>query len=124
MTNIHSIQRMIERRKELRKASTQEENILWQELRNSKLGVKFRRQHSIGGYVADFYCAKARLVIEIDGATHNEKDQKEYDKFRGEFLKEYNHKILRFKNSEVDTELSKVLENIKLSLSNKVEPLS
>jgi very-short-patch-repair endonuclease len=117
MTDIHSIQRMLERRKELRKASTQQENILWQELRNSKLGFKFKRQHSVGGYIADFYCAEVRLIIEIDGSSHDTADQKEYDKFRDEFLKELNHKVLRFKNSQINNELSNVLDEIKSNLN-------
>ncbi len=118
MTEIHSVQKMNERRKELRRKSTPEEEMLWQELRNSKFGYKFRRQHSIGGYVVDFYCAKARLVIEIDGDSHNTSDQKELDGIREEFLKDFNHKILRFKNSDVRNNIDEMISKIKKTVDN------
>jgi very-short-patch-repair endonuclease len=116
MKSIHNILGMSERRKELRRNSTPEEDILWQRLRNNQLGFKFRRQHSIGGYVADFYCAQARLVIEIDGDSHSSIDQKEYDVFRSEYLGELNHEVLRFKNIEISNELEKVVYRIKVFL--------
>jgi very-short-patch-repair endonuclease len=119
MKEVHNIQRMLERRKELRRNSTLEENILWQRLRNSQLGYKFRRQHSIGGYIADFYCAPLRLIIEIDGDFHNELEQKEYDGFRDGYLKQFNHGVLRFRNAEVRDNTENVLSRIKLYISRQ-----
>jgi len=123
MTDIHTIQRLIDRRKELRKHSTIQENILWQELRNSKLGFKFKRQHSIGGYIADFYCAKFRLVIEIDGLSHGVEDQKEYDHVRDSYLTELNHKVLRFRNDEIDNNLIVGIKKIRKILDT-AQPLA
>jgi very-short-patch-repair endonuclease len=59
-------------RRELRTNATLQEIILWSRLKNDQLGFKFRRQHSFGKYIADFYCPKLRLVIEIDGSQHLE----------------------------------------------------
>lgn len=99
-----------ERRKGLRNAPTKEEYKLWFRLKNKKLGVKFRRQHSIGPYIIDFYCNERRLVIEIDGSTH--KNSKEYDKERTLFLNSLDIKVLRFWNSDISNNLDKVLEKI------------
>ena len=110
---VHNITKFIDRRRELRNQATEEENILWGELRNSKLGYKFRRQHSIGGYILDFYCAKKRLIIEIDGAIHESVSHKEYDKLRDKYFEELDYKVLRFKNTEVKNNLKKVINKVK-----------
>ena len=122
MTDIHNIQNMLARRRELRKRSTKQEKVLWQELKNKKLGYKFRRQHSIGGYVADFYCAESRLVIEIDGSSHNKEIQKEYDSIRDTFLKDLNHAILRFKNEDIDNNLNEVIKKISAFFKDLSQP--
>lgn len=109
----HNNRTLTERRRELRKNQTKAEEILWFELRNNKLGVKFKRQHSIGGYIADFYCQKYKLIIELDGEIHDAKEAKESDSVRDRFFKELGYKILRFKNSEVENGVEKVLEKIK-----------
>jgi len=62
---------MVNRRRKLRGDSTESENILWSALRNNKLGVKFRRQYSVEGYVVDFYGPEKRLAIEIEGSIHD-----------------------------------------------------
>ena len=80
---------------------------------------KFRRQHSIGGYILDFYCPEKRLIIEIDGEIHNEKEQEEYDRVRDKFFKEIDFTVLRFSNSEIDKNLIKVIEKIKETLDSK-----
>src|SRR3990167_3823730 len=108
MTKVHNLQKFVDRRRELRNRATEEENILWPELRNSKLSYRFRRQHSFGGYILDFYCAKKRLIIEIDGDIHESVAHKEYDKLRDKYFEELDYKILRFKNSEVKNNLNKV----------------
>jgi len=110
---IHNSKNLLERRKELREFSTPEEEILWEELRNNKLGARFRRQHSIGGYILDFYCFKTRLIIELDSESHD----KEYDKNRDKYFSELKYQTLRIKNGEIRNELQRVLQKIKQTLS-------
>ncbi|MGV3596967.1 MAG: endonuclease domain-containing protein [Bacteroidota bacterium] len=100
--------------KALRGSQTEAERFLWSELRNRKFeSVKFRRQHPIGKYIADFYCHELKLVIEIDGAVHNSQDQKEYDKGRTQELNEKGILVIRFTNSEVENNLQNVLYRLK-----------
>jgi very-short-patch-repair endonuclease len=115
MKLVHNLRKLMDSRSELRKQSIETEDLLWQELRNSKLGFKFRRQHSIGGYILDFYCAKARLIIELDGPIHD--SRKGYDKNKDKYFNELNYKVIRFKNSEVTGNLAKVIKEIELHLS-------
>lgn len=110
---VHNNRKFIERRRDLRKTSTPEEEILWNELRNNKLGYRFRRQHSIGGYILDFYCFKARLIVELDGNLHD----KEYDAVRDKYFKDLNYQTLRIKNSEIQKDLTSIVIKIKHTLS-------
>jgi adenine-specific DNA methylase len=104
---------LIERARQLRKEATSAEELLWQLLRNRQLlGRKFRRQHPIGPFITDFFCDDARLIIEIDGAIHQEVDQKQRDLAREEILRAYNYHILRFSNHEVLHETERVLDEI------------
>src|ERR1035437_1952232 len=112
MITSYNIKKLFERRKELRNNSTSQEDLLWSKLKNSQIGLKFRRQHSIGGYIVDFYCPSKRLVIEIDGPQHFTKDNKEYDEIRTEFFKGLDIKVLRFTNIEIDTNIYEVLQKI------------
>jgi len=73
MTVVYNILKLKDRKIDLRNKQTPQEIILWSRLRREQLGSKFRRQHSIGGYIADFYCPSKKLVIEIDGSQHFEK---------------------------------------------------
>ena len=84
---------------------------MWQELRANKLGVHFRRQQVIAGFIVDFYCHKAALVIEVDGDIHDL--QKEEDAQREKALSELGLRIVRFRNDEVLKNLSEVVEQIK-----------
>ena len=97
----------------MRKEQTPQEEKLWFELRHSKLGVKFKRQHSIGGYITDFYCREYKLIVEIDGGIHNTKENQEYDKIRDGYFSTLRYKILRFTNEEVDENMEMVLEKVK-----------
>jgi very-short-patch-repair endonuclease len=102
-----------ERRKELRSGLTEAEKVLWKVLKSSKLaGRKFRRQHSIGYYIADFYCPSEKLVIELDGQQHYTEEGKLKDKERDEHLRSLGIKVLRFKNAEVLSNLNDVLKRI------------
>jgi len=110
---IHTSKALAERRNELRNNPTPEEKLLWQSLKNSGLGYKFRRQHSIGPYIVDFYCPKQRLIIELDGAPHRELEARDYDQTRNKYLRDLEYTVLRFWNSEVTSNLPKVLAKIK-----------
>ncbi len=87
----------------LRKRMTKSEKMLWQELRNKKLGFKFHRQMPFVfenyHFIADFYCSKRKLIIELDGEIHNDLEIKEYDKFRTEAFEIAGYQVIRFKNS-------------------------
>ncbi len=102
-----------QRAKELRRDMTPAEKILWNELRANKLGVHFRRQQVIAGFIVDFYCHKSALVVEVDGDVHEEIEQKENDIKRDKALNELGLKIVRFKNDEVLKNLSQVVGKIK-----------
>lgn len=96
-----------------RKNMTNAEKVLWYELKSKKLnGYKFRRQHPIQKYIADFYCHELKLIIEVDGGYHNQIDQKEYDKQRDEMLKFQDVEILRFNNKEVFSNVQYVKHRI------------
>ena len=101
----------LQRAKELRHDMTTAEKILWNELRANKLGVHFRRQQVIAGFIVDFYCHRAALVIEVDGDVHDL--QKQEDARREKVLLEMGLKVVRFKNDEVVRELPEVVEKIK-----------
>lgn len=112
MKTINNIKKLFYRRKELRNNSTPQEILLWLKLKNSQIGLKFRRQHSIGGYIVDFYCPSKKLVIEIDGSQHFVKDNQEYDKTRTEFFEGLSVIVLRFTNAEINTNIDGVLQKI------------
>jgi cyclase len=98
---------------ELRKHMTKAELILWKELRNKKLlGLKFRRQHPISRFIADFYRHKHKLVIELDGEIHLKNDVAINDKKREDEIKSLGITVLRFKNNEIINHLESVLQQI------------
>lgn len=113
MPKVHNIHKLVSRRKKLRKNQTPEEEKLWWCLRNERLGIKFRRQHSVGGYIIDFYCPSKRLIIEIDGGVHLQKENREYDSIRNKFFKELDYLVLRFSNTQIEQNINEVLEIIK-----------
>lgn len=88
------------------------EVLLWNQLRRSQLGYRFRRQHSIGSYIVDFYCPSKKLVIEVDGDSHYEPEAIEYDRCRDDFLRMQNLTIIRFTNLDVRNNLSGVIDAI------------
>ena len=102
-----------QRARELRCDQTEAEAFLWRRLRRKSLcGLKFRRQHPIGRFIVDFYCAEAKLVVEVDGGVHA--DQTEYDALRTEMLTEQGYRVVRCCNEDVLTAIGKVLERIRL----------
>ncbi|MBI4931806.1 MAG: endonuclease domain-containing protein [Bacteroidetes bacterium] len=99
--------------KRLKRKMTKAEKILWHELRNRNLnGYKFRRQHPIAWYIADFYCHKEKLVIELDGEVHDTEEMKEHDEKRNRIMEEFDIKVLRFKNEEVFGNVDEVVKMI------------
>ena len=97
----------------LRKNMTKEEIILWSKIRRKQIKkAQFYRQKPIGNYIADFCCPKAKLIIELDGSQHYEKEGIEKDKIRDEYFENLNLKVLRFTNLDVLRNLNGVLERI------------
>lgn len=108
----------VQKARYIRKRMTQAEKILWSCIRKNQIqGYRFRRQHPLGHYIADFYCVELKLVIEVDGESHIGKE--EYDATRLQAIKEYGLIVLIFSNEEVFNELHNVLEKI-LSAANKI----
>jgi len=104
-----------ETRQTLRNKLTPEEAILWNRLKNGHLGYKFRRQHSIGNFITDFYCPIKKLVIELDGSQHL--DNEEYDQERTNYFKSLGITVLRFWNNDVNKNLNGVLMKIEEKLT-------
>ncbi|HHJ11392.1 MAG: cytosine methyltransferase [Bacteroidetes bacterium] len=103
-------------RKKLRNNLTPAEAVLWKALQKRQLaGKKFRRQHSNGKYIVDFYCPAEKLVVELDGAGHYTPEGSNYDERRDKYIKDLEIKVLRFENREVFDNLEAVLEVIKNS---------
>lgn len=112
--HIHNIKGLQNARINLRMAITPEEKLLWEKLRNSKLGFRFRRQHSVGNFIADFFCPVKRLIIELDGNQHL--DNTEYDKERTEYFESLDIKVIRFWNREVREDIGRVIKKIEKEL--------
>ncbi len=97
--------------KDLRKRQTDTENLLWEKLRGRKfLGLKFRRQKPIGRYIADFYCAEKKIILELDGASHDSKAT--YDGKRDAMLNASHLSVIRIPNDAIIADIDKVLMNI------------
>lgn len=109
--------------KKLRNKLTYAEKMLWSRLSKNQLGVKFRRQHPIGDYIADYYCNSLKLIIEVDGEYHETNEQVEIDRARDETLSHFGIKTLRIKNDEVINDIESIIESIKLILKQRKFPL-
>jgi len=107
----------LERAKELRREMTPAEKLLWQEIRANKLGVRFRRQQVIQGFIVDFYCHQAGLVVEVDGGIHDL--QKEEDERREKALSALGLRVVRFGNDEVVKSLSAVVGKIRETIEKQ-----
>ena len=104
-------------RRSLRNNPTEPEHRLWQALRSEQLGVKFRRQHNIGVYVADFYSAEACLVVEVDGESHYaDETARQHDVERDAYFAGLGLRVFRVTNAEVMANLDGVLQQILLML--------
>jgi very-short-patch-repair endonuclease len=106
-------------RKSLRNNSTLAETILWKHIKGRQLnGRKFRRQHSVGFYILDFYCTEEKLAIELDGAPHYTPEGMARDEKRTQYLNTLNIKVLRFENNLILNNTAFVLAEIKKHLSS------
>ena len=95
-----------------RKNPTEAESVLWNCLRSNKLGVKFRQQHVIGEYIADFLCVEKKLIIEVDGGYHSKPEQQKADSSRSQYFYERGYVEMRFTNEEVLSDIDMVLNRI------------
>jgi very-short-patch-repair endonuclease len=125
MQQTHNRETLKTQRRELRHSLTPAEAALWKSLRRSQLcGKKFRRQHSVGPYILDFYCPEFRLAVELDGQAHFNPPAWEHDCDRTEYLNRLNVRVLRFENRDVFENLDWVLREISTHLTAPPEPAS
>ena len=114
--------KLIPRAKQLRKNMTKEENILWHDFLKS-YPVKFYRQKVIDNYIADFYCHKAKLIIEIDGKQHLQTGNREHDKIRTAYFEALNLKTIRFMNSQLANNPNYVYKEIDKTVNERIAQL-
>jgi 2-C-methyl-D-erythritol 2,4-cyclodiphosphate synthase len=112
---------LLDKARKMRNNPTEAERLLWHYLKNNQLGVHFRQQHPIAGYIPDFVCLNARLIIEIDGGYHLEGEQPELDAERTQWLNQQGFVVLRFTNDEVFAGVDDVLEDITSTLETLSE---
>ena len=111
---LHSRKELQESRRKLRKNLTPAEAFLWKRIKSRQLaGRRFTKQHSIGPYIVDFYCASERLVIELDGQRHNDPLIQDYDYNRTKFLEGKGFRVVRFENVVVFERIEQVLKEIR-----------
>ena len=116
--HVHNLKSLKEIRKELRNHGTSAEAVLWTYLKKSQLdGRKFRRQHSVGPYVLDFYCPSAKLAVELDGKYHFSSSGFARDEERTNYLKRFGIRVIRFENKDVFKSIEIVLEEIRSACS-------
>jgi very-short-patch-repair endonuclease len=109
--------------RKLRQKQTVPELLLREILRNKQVNnLKFRRQHPLGNYIADFYCPEKNLVIELDGSIHNKAEQKKHDQERDAIMKQHNITVIRFTNDDIFEKIEEVIQTI-IDISNQ-SPLS
>jgi len=102
--------------KELRKSETEAEKRLWRMIsKNQILGLKFRRQHPINNFIADFYCVKLKMAIEIDGNIHDIIEYHNHDQGRSDVLNEFGITVIRFTNEQITEEIDSTVNEIKIT---------
>jgi very-short-patch-repair endonuclease len=101
-----------------RREMTQSETILWKALRHELRAYRFRRQHPIGDYIADFVCLSRRLIVEVDGGYHDTCEQQDDDQMRTDYLNQKGFEVMRFSNEDVDFDVKAVISMIKEKLIN------
>ena len=114
--DLHNLPKLKTFRRKLRGSLTPAEAAFWKIVQNAKLdGRKFRRQHSVGGYILDFYCPAERLAVELDGDFHFHDAAIEHDHERKLFSRHFAIKVMRFENKQVFEDLDWVLFNIRFN---------
>ena len=108
------------RAQELRKQMTKEERHLWYDFLKT-YPVQFKRQYSVGAYIVDFYCFRAKLIIELDGSRHWEPKTMEYDRKRTDYLQKQGFLVMRFSNLDVMTHFRAVCEAIDTAVNNRMQ---
>jgi very-short-patch-repair endonuclease len=116
---VYHLTELRNRRRDLRQKSTMTERLLWEKLRSNRLGMKFRRQFSVKGYVVDFYCSKARLAIELLGGVHKNIEAIKHDVYRKKYLESFWITVLEFENEEVEKDIVSVIEKINRCLNQQ-----
>ncbi len=112
--HVHNVPSLKPRRQELRTVMTPAEIKLWQALKHRQVDdLKFRRQHSIGPFIVDFYCPSAKLVVELDGSVHDSETAWQRDEQRTAYLVSLGLSVVRFENREVMQNLKGVLAEIR-----------
>ncbi len=122
MTNPNVWPKLKTEARRMRHRPTLAEDRLWQALRDDKTGYKFRRQHSVGPYIMDFYCTEARLAIELDGAIHLK--QVVQDQERQRFIESNRIKVIRLSNDDVFNNLYPTVKQIKMATQSNLTLLS
>ena len=111
---------LLDNARTLRKNMTKYENHLWYDFLRT-YPVRFRRQEIIGNFIADFYCNKAKLVIELDGSQHYEEDKIKYDRQRTEYLNTLGIEVLRFTNLDISKKFRNVCNYIDIVVKSRIE---
>jgi len=104
----------------LRRESTNAERLFWIQVKNKTLGYKFRRQFNIGRYIVDFYCHELKLIVEIDGFTHDDEDVQKKDVLRQRYLEDLGYKMIRYTDDQVLNDTEATIQDLK----NKCDELS
>jgi len=113
MSRFYNVPELKEFRRQLRNDRSPAEHVIWRYLKRRQfLGLKFRRQHSIGKYVVDFYCPAKHVVVEIDGDSHFSDDGQRHDTIRTNFLHGLGIRVFRFRNDEVLVDPEGVMERL------------
>jgi very-short-patch-repair endonuclease len=120
-----STAKIVQAAREQRREPTTTEKTLWEALRNRRLGgLKFRRQHPYGRFILDAFCVEHQLEVEVDGNSHADTDQAQYDAERTAFLQVRGIRVLRFSSDEVEHNLNEVLKCILEATRSQASPLS
>jgi very-short-patch-repair endonuclease len=114
---------LLARRRDLRENQTFAEKSLWSQLRRDQRGVNFRRQHSKGNFIIDFYCPELKLAIEVDGITHDQAHVQTYDAMRQRLLENEGIIFLRFKDEQVLHDADRTIEKIDAKIAELKNPL-
>ena len=109
---------LTKRAQKLRKAQTKEEAHLWYQFL-CRYPLRFHRQYVIGNYIVDFYCHKAKLVVELDGSQHYSPEEMEYDRKRTAYLESQGLKVMRFSNLDVMRQFRRVCEAVDMAVKDQ-----